>query len=72
MNLYDKVWVPAGSPVPANARRINGIQFKPVKSVIVITVDDLLDLMQESIEYSYATLTREKAIDLLDAKLANQ
>jgi hypothetical protein len=38
-------------------------------NVIVLTEDELLDLMQESIEHSYPTLLREKAKSLLAAKL---
>lgn len=37
--------------------------------VIVLTEEELLDLMQEAIEHSYPTLRREKALDLLKAKL---
>lgn len=36
--------------------------------VIVLTEEELLDLMQESIEHSYPTLTRQKASDLLKSK----
>jgi len=37
--------------------------------IIVLTEEELLDLMQEAIEHSYATLLREKASELVKAKL---
>lgn len=37
--------------------------------VIVLTEGELLYLMQEAIEHSYPTLPRQKAYDLLKAKL---
>lgn len=40
----------------------------PVSNAIVLTPDELLDLMQESIEHSYPTLTRSTATDLLFRK----
>jgi hypothetical protein len=48
-------------------------KFSKTKSdVIVLTEEELLDLMQEAIEHSNTTLLREKASELLKAKLANQ
>lgn len=69
MTRYNKIWVPAGSPVPQDARGINGFQYIPVKDAVVITEPELLDLMQESIEHSYPILLREKAQASLNAKL---
>lgn len=40
----------------------------PESNVIILSPDELLDLMQESIEHSYPTLLREKAIALLISK----
>lgn len=37
--------------------------------VIVLTEEELLDLMQEAIEHSYPTLLLQKASELLKAKL---
>jgi hypothetical protein len=46
-------------------------EVKEESNVIVLTQEELLDLMQESIEHSYPTLLREKAQALLTAKLKN-
>jgi hypothetical protein len=37
--------------------------------IIVLTQNELLDLMQEAIEYSHPILPRKKAFDFLKAKL---
>lgn len=39
---------------------------------IVISEEELLDLMQESIEHSYPTLQRDAAKKLLDSKLNSE
>ncbi len=45
-------------------------RFSMSKSnIIVLTEEELLDLMQEAVEHSYPTLLREKASELLKAKL---
>lgn len=60
MTKYDKIFIPAQEIYE---------RFVSTDPVIVITEEELLDLMQESIEHSYPTLLREKAKALLDAKL---
>lgn len=45
------------------------MEVVPVTKVIVLTEEELLDLMQESIEHSYPTLLRTKASELLQSKL---
>lgn len=37
--------------------------------IIVLTEEELLDLMQKAIEYSYPTLSRDKAREVLKANL---
>jgi hypothetical protein len=71
MEQYDKIWIPVanGDTVPVEGKAISGIYYKPVKNQIVIAEEELLDLMQESIEHAYPTLLREVAKKLLDAKL---
>lgn len=41
-------------------------------NVIVLTEDELLDLMQQSVERAHTTLLREKASQLLNATLKYQ
>lgn len=78
MKRYDKLWVPNDLDQlateymligPKTPYPICGLDLK--ENIIVITEEQLLDLMQESIEHSYPTLLRGKAADLLKAKLAN-
>jgi predicted aspartyl protease len=78
MTKYDCIYVPTevvediGYSLfrnPAQEATDYVSELEEVCKVIVITEDELLDLMQESIEHSYPTLLREKAKKLLDAKL---
>jgi len=62
MEQHKKVWIPIRKKQRTTHRIING-------PVIVLTPDELLDLMQEAIEHSYPTLLREKAEKLLASKL---
>lgn len=83
MKQYDKIFVPHDPKVDGvwmddnyhvSHEGFAGPTGPPVEvvqkiNVIVITLDELLDLMQEAIEHSYPTLLREKAVELLNAKL---
>jgi hypothetical protein len=46
-------------------------KLTPVSNAIVLTFDELIDLMQESIELSYPTLLRTEVTRLLTAKGIN-
>jgi len=47
-------------------------RLSPAKEgIIVISAEELIDLMQEAIEHSHPTLLREKAFELLKSKLNN-
>lgn len=48
---------------------LRGRFTRATSSVILIMEEELIDLMQEAIEHSYPTLPREKASELLKAKL---
>lgn len=48
---------------------IKGRFSKTTTGLILITEEELLDLMQEAIELSYPTLPRQRASELLKAKL---
>jgi hypothetical protein len=50
---------------------IKGQFTKTTTGLIILTENELLDLMQESIEYSHTILLREKASELLKSKLNN-
>lgn len=85
MNKYDKIYVPVDDDPkiapdikkPFLCNYENGdrsgwrpkLQLEEKENVIVISESDLLDLMQQSIEYAYPTLSREDAFNLLNSKL---
>lgn len=60
MKRYNKISIPAQGDYK---------KFVSIGPVMVLTEEELLDLMQESIEHSNITLLREKAIHLLHSKL---
>lgn len=74
MKKYDVILIPDEDDGDYEAVEIDSYttakgKWSMVPDKIVMTEDELLDLMQESIEYSYPTLLREKAQKLLTAKL---
>lgn len=75
MKKYDKIWVPDDTGqhevvhIPSETE-VEGSVIG-VRNAIVLSEEELLDLMQESIEYSYPTLLRERAKLLLTEKLKN-
>lgn len=66
MKIYDTIIIPAqqGSKKEEIHER-----FVSLTPKIVLAEEELLDLMQEAIEYSYPTLLRTKAVELLYSKL---
>lgn len=48
---------------------LDSIKSQSIKGKIILTEEELLDLMQEAIEHANITLLREKASELLKAKL---
>jgi len=48
---------------------LDGIKSQSIKGSIILTEEELLDLMQEAIEHAHTTLLREHASILLKSKL---
>lgn len=66
MKIYDTIIIPAQQ---SSQKEEIHERFVCLTPTIVITEEDLLNLMQEAIEHSYPTLLRTKAIELLHSKL---
>lgn len=58
---FEACWIKSGGPQRG--------KLKAVSDVIVLTEDELLDLLQEAIEHSHPVLTREAAGEFLYSKL---
>lgn len=72
MKSYDKIYVPCSfqEAVDNHRSRTIGLQYHiPLEKVVVLTEEELLDLLQESIEYSHSILPRDQAKRFLIAKL---
>ena len=72
MKKYDKIYSvmpPLETGGKYSVIESHSTRLKEHLEVIVLTEEELLDLMQESIEHSYPTLLREKAKSLLHSKL---
>lgn len=72
MKQYDRIYAPCSfqEAVDNHRSRTIGLQHHiPLEKVIVLTEDELLDLLQESIEYSHSILPRDQAKKFLIAKL---
>lgn len=77
MKQYNKIYVPndldqlATTWMLFNLKKseypLGGLDEK--QNVIVLTKEELLDLMQEAIEHAHSTLTRDRADKLLESKL---
>lgn len=66
MKIYDTIIIPAQQ---SSQKKEIHERFVSLTPTIVITEEELLDLMQEAIEHSHPTLLRTKAAKLLYSKL---